>query len=263
MSILKSCLYVGEVGHRRVAPVQHSLRYKVYDVFVDVDELESFNGKFKFLSYNKFNLFSISDRKFGAEDGQSLSQRVWGLVRGSGLAPDVKRIFMLCYPAVMGRVFNPLTTYYCYDAEDRLVLMIYDVSNTFGQRHSYVVPVEAGVVQRHPKQFYVSPFNAVEGEYDFSADAPGETLRLGVNLRVDGKPVLQAWFSGQKRPLTDAALLQSFFSLPLQPLKIVAGIHWEALKLWIKGLKLVDRPEAILPNVSFAERNPPNRKVTK
>jgi uncharacterized protein len=253
MSNASSCLYVGVVVHRRVRPVKHQLRYKVYNLFVDVDELPALDRRFRFFSYNRFNIFSLSDRKFGPGDGTSIRDNVWSLVRTAGCGTEVKRIFMLCYPAVLGRVFNPLTTYYCYDAEGRVCLMIYEVSNTFGERHSYVIPTGTSDNQSHAKKFYVSPFNAVEGRYDFSAEAPAETLALGIGLRVDGAPVMQAWFKGTRTALGDAALIRSFFSLPLQPLKVMGGIHLEALKLWWKGLRLVARPVALNPNISIAE----------
>ena len=252
MSQALSCLYVGDVVHRRVQPVKHQLRYKVYNFFVDVDELPVLGKRLNFFSYNKFNLFSIYDRKFGAGDGSSLRDHVWALAKSAGLEAKVKRIFMLCYPAVLGRVFNPLTTYYCYDEVGQVCLMIYEVSNTFGERHSYVIPAGAIGHQSHAKKFYVSPFNNVEGRYDFSAEAPAEALALGVALRVDGKPVMQAWFRGKRVALNDAALLRSFFSLPLQPLKVLAGIHWEALKLCWKGLPLTARPAALQPNISIS-----------
>jgi uncharacterized protein len=251
MKEVQSCLYVGDVVHRRVSPVKHFLRYRVYDLFINIDELPGLNSRFKFLSYNRFNLFSIFDRHFG--DGTSVRDHVRGVVAASSQAHDVKRIFMLCYPAVLGRVFNPLTTYYCYDKADQLILMVYEVSNTFGERHSYVMPVEADVRQHHAKKFYVSPFNKVEGEYDFTVQSPGEKLSLGVALRVDGAPVMQAWFSGEKRALSDRTLLRAFFSLPLQPIKVVAGIHWEALKLWVKGMRLVTRPPQGEPRISYSD----------
>jgi uncharacterized protein len=252
MSDQKSCLYLGEVVHRRVTPVKHSLRYKVYDLFVDLDDLSLLNSRFKFLSFNRFNLFSVYDRHFG--QGTSIRDYAWSVVAKSSQAHTVKRIFMLCYPAVLGRVFNPLTTYYCFDAGGKLCLMIYEVSNTFGERHSYVMPVEDGLQQNHAKKFYVSPFNKVEGEYDFAVQVPGDTLSLGISLRAHGTPIMQAWFKGERRELDDWTLLKSFFSLPLQPLKVVAGIHWEALKLWVKGLRLVARPAQIEPNISFSDR---------
>jgi uncharacterized protein len=248
MNQLRSCLYVGDVGHKRVAPVQHSLRYRVYNFFVDVDELAKLGKSLRWFCYNKFNIFSITDKKFGAGDGTSVSENAWRLVRAAGAGEKVKRIFMLCYPAVLGRIFNPLTTYYCYDCDETLQLMIYEVSNTFGERHTYVVSPENN---QDAKKFYVSPFNKVEGTYDFSAPEPDDKLTLSVSLRVNDRPVLQAWFNGERRALNDTELLRSFFSLPMLPLKVVAGIHWEALKLWMKGLKLQTRPAPLSPNISF------------
>ena len=131
--------------------------------------------------------------------------------------------------------------------------MIYEVSNTFGERHSYVVPVDGTSNQSCEKRFYVSPFNKVEGHYDFTIAAPHEQLKLGIRLTDSNGPCLNAWFSGTRQELTDSALLRSFFSLPLLPLKILGGIHWEALKLWLKGMRLQHRPEPLQPPVSFVQ----------
>jgi uncharacterized protein len=253
MSSLGSCLYVGEVMHRRLAPVRHELRYKVYNLFIDVDEIAKLSKKLNLLSYNRFNLFALNDRNFGQADGTSIKDYAWSLVRRSLYADAIKRIFMFCYPSVLGRVFNPLTTYYCFDAQDQLRLMIYEVSNTFGERHSYVVPVDETNLQSCKKRFYVSPFNKVEGHYDFTVQLPADELKLGVRLTNSNGPCLNAWFSGTKQELTDQALLRSFFSLPLLPLKIMGGIHWEALKLWIKGMRLQQRPKPLMPPISFAK----------
>ena len=249
MSKLSSCLYVGEVVHRRLAPLRHELRYKVYNLFVDVDALP--NLGLKLLSYNRFNLFGMKDRDFG--DGRNIKDYIWELVKRAPEGENIKRIFMFCYPNVLGRVFNPLTTYYCFDEHEKLCLMVYEVSNTFGERHSYVVPVDDTNQQSTPKRFYVSPFNKVEGHYDFTIANPGEELKLGIRLTDSNGPCFNAWFSGQKLELTDGALLRSFFSLPLLPIKIFGGIHWEALKLWIKGMKLQTRPAPILPPTTISK----------
>ena len=253
MSSLGSCLYVGEVMHRRLAPVRHELRYKVYNLFIDVDEIGKFSKKLKLLSYNRFNVFALNDRNFGIGDGTRIRDYAWALVGRSSGGDKIKRIFMFCYPSVLGRVFNPLTTYYCYDAQDQLRLMIYEVSNTFGERHSYVVPVDETNLQSCKKRFYVSPFNKVEGHYDFTIQSPADELKLGIRLTDSNGPCLNAWFSGTKRELTDYALLRSFLSLPLLPLKIIGGIHWEALKLWIKGMRLQQRPKPIAPPISYSK----------
>lgn len=253
MNYASSCLYRGDVVHRRVRPVKHQFRYKVYNLYVDVDELPELAKWLSFFSYNRFNLFSISDRQFGLGDGTPIRDHVWSLVRATDCGKRVKRIFMLCYPAVLGRIFNPITVYYCLDAEGRACLMIYEVSNTFGERHSYVVPAGPVGHQSHEKKFYVSPFNNVNGSYDFSAETPTDNLVLGIAMRVEGEPVMQAWFRGSRLALNDVTLFRSFFSLPLQPLKVLFGIHLQALKLWWKGLPLTTRPAPLRPNVSIAD----------
>jgi len=155
-------------------------------------------------------------------------------VRGAAGGEKVKRVFMFCYPSVLGYVFNPLTVYYGFDAGDELRVMVYEVNNTFGGRHSYVLPVGETLLQQAPKRFFVSPFNAVEGRYSFHFATPEENLAIGVALSVDSKPVLKAYFSGMRTPLSDSNLLRSFAAMPFLTLKVISAIHVQALALWWK-----------------------------
>ena len=253
MSNLSSCLYAGDVVHRRLAPLRHELRYRVFNFFADIDELPQLAKRLRLFSYNHFNLFSIDDRKHGSGDGTPIREFVWSIVKAADTDHVVKRVFMFCYPRVLGYVFNPLTVYYGFDAAGQLCLMIYEVNNTFGERHSYVIPVDDSGHQSCDKKFYVSPFNKVEGHYDFKIQTPNDGLNLAITLTTTQGPCLKAWFSGSKLPLTDANLLKSFLSLPLLPLKIIGGIHWEALKLWLKGMRLVKRPLPLDPTVSISK----------
>lgn len=239
-----TCLYSGEVVHRRFNPVRHELRYTVFNLFADVDRLAETASRLRLFSYNRFNLFSVMDRNHGKGDGASISAHAWSLVREAEHGADVRRIFMFCYPSVLGYVFNPLTVYYGFDAEDRLRVMIYEVNNTFGGRHSYVVPVNEDGLQSAPKHFFVSPFNAVEGEYLFHLSPPQEKMSLGVALRANGQPVLKAYVSGERMALTDANLIRSFLNVPFLTLKVIGAIHWQAFRLWRKGLRLKRRPQA-------------------
>ena len=207
--MVESCLYHGEVVHRRLNPLRHELRYRVFNLFADVDRLDELSGKLKFFSYNRLNLLSIMDRNHGPGDGTPVREHAWRLVRSAEGGETVRRVFLFCYPSVLGYVFNPITVYYGLDGEDRLRLMIYEVNNTFGGRHSYVLPVGSSLAQSAPKHFFVSPFNAVEGHYTFHFTAPAEKMALGVALSVDGKPVLNAYVSGTRRPLATAMRLSS------------------------------------------------------
>ncbi|MGI9371986.1 MAG: DUF1365 domain-containing protein [Hyphomicrobiales bacterium] len=248
MNLPQPCAYVGDVVHKRLRPVEHALRYRVFSLFLDVDRLNETAGKLRFFSYNRFNLFSVHDRDFGTSDGRALGDYVRDTLSKAGMPHDNARIFMLCYPRMLGYAFNPLTTYYTIRNE-RLSAVIYEVSNTFGDRRSYVIPVQEGAsdavhAQACAKQLYVSPFNEVEGHYGFRINLPADDVILGVNLRTADGPLMKAYFQGSKRSLTDRFLVRALIAFPFQSLKVIGGIHYEALKLWLKGLRISPRPKA-------------------
>jgi uncharacterized protein len=169
-------------------------------------------------------------------------------------------VLLPCYPRLFGYTFNPLSVYFCYRAGGELALVLYEVRNTFGEIHAYVLPVqpgeisEAGIRQQQDKLFYVSPFIEMAMRYHFRVLPPGERVKLRI-LETDREgPLLAATFSGRRRALTTAALLGSLFSLPLVTMKIVAAIHWQALRLWLKGARLVPRPDAAAANTALDAR---------
>jgi DUF1365 family protein len=244
--MIRSAIYRGTVSHRRLRPVNHALDYEVASLLVDIDDLA--DGRTPLLlSHNRFNLFAIHDGDHG--EAGSIRDFAWGKVREQGLGGEVRRIYMLVYPRILGYAFNPLTTYFAVDGEGDVQLMIYEVHNTFGGRHTYLTRPCAdaaadggysfGLVD---KVLRVSPFNGVDGSYGLRASLPGETISVGVTLTTADGPLLKAWFSGSRHPLTNAGLLAVFARLPFQSLKVIGGIHWEALKLWLKGLNLQTPP---------------------
>ena len=237
-----NAIFKGKLLHRRYQPLRHELSYEVADVLVDVDRLDDLNASSWFFGYNCRRLFSIADKNHGPGDGTSISKHVHGLMAGLQLAEPITKIFMLCYPAVFGKVFNPITVYFGLSDDGQWLAVVYEVNNTFGQRHAYVLPVTAGTAQRADKCLYVSPFNKVEGEYGFSVERPAGAMRLNIALFEQGKLKLTARFEGRETPLTDGALLRGLARLVFQPIKVVAAIHWEALKLYIKGLRTTTRP---------------------
>ena len=246
MNAPRSALYFGTVSHKRLAPVAHALAYRVFSLFVDVDELPALAKRLRLFSYNRFNLLSLSDRNHGPGDGTPIASHARTMFAGLPEHQRPARIFMLCYPRLLGFVFNPLTVYYGYDQKNQICALAYEVNNTLGNRVSYVIPAPEHannvIAQSCAKAMWVSPFNTASGHYAFRVGPPGDDLVLAVTLRDGDGPKLKALFCAARQPLTDRGLLAALASVPTLTFKIMAGIHWEALKLWLKGLKLVARP---------------------
>lgn len=252
-----SALYRGEVIHARLRPVIHKLHYRVFALMMDVDRLEEEASRLRLFSLERFNLFSLTRRQHGHRNGETLSAFAWGQVAKLGLGDEVERIAMLFYPRLLGFAFNPLTVYFCLGADGAPRAMIYEVRNTFGEDLTYVLHAgdPHGQAWTHGigKNFYVSPFNKVEGDYTFHVTRPEDDLTVGVALKTEGSPLLRTHFRAQSHTLTDGALLKAFFAYPLMTLKVVAAIHWEALKLWRKGLRLETRPPAPQTRIIYGD----------
>lgn len=233
-------LYVGDVVHKRVRPKRHSLRYRVFSMLVDLDQLESMDEKLRFFSLNRFNLVSLVTSDFGARDGSSVPSFIRRKAAAAGVN-DIARIRMLAYPRLLGFAFNPITVYFCEDAAGVVRFMAYEVSNTFGEHHFYqagVTPDRGEIHHEAKKALYVSPFNTLEGNYRFSVRPPAENVFLGITLSDAEGGLLTAYFDGEQRPLSDAMLLKLLLAYPFMTAKVVLGIHWEALLLWLKGVPL-------------------------
>lgn len=238
-------LYLGRVVHKRLRPVSHELDYGVASLLVDVDSLQQPGPAI--LSYNRFNLFSLHDKDHGpmpeaGKPSPAIADFAWEQMRLAGGEGMVSRIFMLSYPRMLGYAFNPLTCFYGLDAEGHVRLVIFEVHSTFGGRHCYVAgPFAPGqeAFSHATKTMRVSPFNKTEGTYGLRATPPGENIAIGVSLADAQGPLLKAYFTGARQPLSTATLLRVLVTLPFMTLKVMAAIHWEALKLWLKGLKLL------------------------
>jgi len=254
-----STLYVGRVTHQRLRPARHRLGYRVFSMLVDVDELPALSRKLRLFSFNRFNLFSLHERDYGAGDGLALRSYVEQQLQAAGLRTG-GAIRLLSMPRILGHVFNPLSVYFCDHPEGGLQAVLYEVSNTFGQRHSYLIPVNEAerhgqrIEQHCAKHFHVSPFLDLDMRYAFRIELPDarrQGLCVGITASDIEGPVLAARFEAQRRPLGDAALALVFCSHPLLTLKVVAAIHWEALRLWAKGVRMRSCPPAPAQPVSI------------
>jgi DUF1365 family protein len=243
--VTASCLYDGVVVHQRLRPVAHRLRYRVMALLLDLDELPALSRRLRLFSYNRGNLAAFHERDHGAGAPAGLRGWVEARLRDGGIAPDGGAIRLLCMPRVFGHVFNPLSVFFCHRRDGALAAVLYEVNNTFGQRHGYLIAVpddRRPLRQSCDKCFYVSPFLPMAMTYHFCIDPPAESVAISIAADdADGR-LLTATLHGRRRTLTDAALLLGVARLQLLSLKVVAGIHWEALKLWRKGLRLHQRP---------------------
>lgn len=238
---MRSAIYAGDVLHARFRPKQHKLRYRVFCLLLDLDELETLG--LKLLGVERPGLFGFRSGDHG--DGRTpLRQWAAQLVAEAGIDWDGARIELLCYPRMLGFVFNPLSVYFCRGRSGEVQAILYEVHNTHGERHTYVMPGrhEAGGIVRHAaaKTFFVSPFMPMDCTYRFRIRPPGEAVGISI-LENDGEGLLlTASFTGEREELTDRALMGLLLRYPLMTLKVVAGIHWEALQLLLKGVRFLD-----------------------
>jgi DUF1365 family protein len=234
---MNSALYAGVVVHSRLRPKKHRLTYRVFSLLVDLDEIEPLARRLKLFAHNRAGLFSLHDKDHGAGDG-NLRGWVDAQLGAAGVSLAAPRITLLCYPRIFGYVFNPLTVWFCSDG-DVLRAILYEVHNTFGERRTYVIRVGDGggvVEQTCAKDLYVSPFIPMQAGYAFHIEPPDDRVLVRIDESDAEGLLLRASFSGKRGELTDGALLRAFFAYPLMTLKVTAAIHWEGLKLWLKGV---------------------------
>jgi uncharacterized protein len=243
-----AALYNGQVMHARMKPKANRFAYSVYALLIDVDALEQAGRMSRFFSVGRFNLLSFRPEDHGDGGQKGLGGHVRGLLAQAGLDERPERIVLLCYPRVLGFTFNPISVYFCYDGSNTLIAAVYEVRNTFGEMHTYVAPVrpgelsEAGLRQERDKLLYVSPFMDMPMRYRFRIRPPGDDVAIRI-LETDHEgPILAASFFGRRRALTTASALAAFLRIPLLTFKVVGGIHYEAVKLWFKGVRFFARP---------------------
>jgi DUF1365 family protein len=265
MSPFLSAIYAGKVTHKRLRPRKHFLRYRMFYMLLDIDEIDHIAREHRLFSRNRFNVFSFFDRDHGNKSaagngGSHLRAYVEDHLRSAGMTPDGGAIRLMSMPRIFGYVFNPLSVYFCHDRAGNLTALIYEVDNTFGQRHSYVFPLDDTVGgdkplhQKCAKEFYVSPFIDMGLRYDFTITLPGEVALLVINGSDGDGLIIATVFGGTRHEFSDRQLLKLALAYPLLTLKVIAGIHWEALWIWLKGVRLKRRPHTLLQTRTIVPR---------
>jgi len=238
----RSAIYCGAVVHERRRPKRHRLRYNVFTLLLDLDELPEIDRQMRLFSYNRFAPLSFHDKDHGPATGAELKPWVEDRLAEAGVETDGGAIRLLCYPRVLGYVFNPLSVYFCYEQSGELAAILYEVCNTFQERHTYVIPVaddgRAVVRQSCAKSLYVSPFIGMDAAYRFRIVPPAAKVSVTIRQEDAEGLLLAASFFGARENLTQWSLMRCFWGLPLLSLKIILGIHWEALKMWLKGFPI-------------------------
>jgi len=251
---MTSSIYNGTVIHKRFKPKPHYFKYSVFSLLIDLSEVDDLSKKIKFFSYNKFNLVSFYEKDHGNRDSTSLVHWVKKNLEDNNINSENVKIRLLCYPRILGYVFNPLSVFYIYDVDEKLVCILYEVKNTFGEQHTYIFKVnnDQNLYQHNcSKKFHVSPFIEMNCEYFFRLLKPGERISVIIDQYQINEKILYASQDGQRVDFSSKELIKSYIKHPFMTFKIILAIHFEAFKLWAKGIKFIKKKFKIKNNITF------------
>jgi uncharacterized protein len=254
MNTFSSCIYSGLVTHKRFKPKKHFFTYKTFSLLIDLKEIIDLEKKIKFFSYNKFNILSFYNIDHGPRDGSSLNNWTKKILSRAKINIAGGKIKLLCFPRFFGYVFNPLSIFYCYDKKSKLKAVLYEVKNTFNEQHTYVFrgnSLSNVILHKCQKKFYVSPFIAMKTFYNFRLSKPKNNISVLIKQSDVSGLLLIAHQTGKRIKLNSYNLLVQFLKHPLMSFKVIAAIHFEAFRLWIKGIKLVKKNIKIKNNLSL------------
>ena len=252
--IKNSYIYSGNVVHKRFKPKIHFFKYKVFSLLIDLSELELLDKNLKIFSYNKFNIVSFYDRDHGARDGSSIKEWVIDNLKKNNIDNENIQIKLLCYPRIFGYVFNPLSVFYIYDNNSNLISVLYEVKNTFGEQHTYIfkTDIDQNLIQHTcKKKFHVSPFIEMDCTYFFRLLKPGKNISVIIDQNDKEGKILYASQDGVRSEINNANFVKSYLKHPLMTFKIILAIHFEAFKLWAKGIKFIKKKLKIKNNITF------------
>ena len=239
-------LIVAKVMHHRLTPKKNKFMYSQYYVFIKATQ--TWTSKLKLLSINTFNLFSIFFKKYGKFDGNNPYDYVLSILKERCEDTTwLKDILLLTQPSLLGWAFNPISFWFFIDKDDTIRAVLCEVNNTFGEHHKYFAfnqdfsPISPSQHLTSDKLLYVSPFYEVTGEYTFRFHLQEETIGVWIDYFQKGEKTLSTSLTGHFKKMDDTNLLRLFFMIPFSNIKTVLLIHWQALKLWVRGIKYINR----------------------
>ena len=249
-----SSIYNGKVIHKRFKPKEHFFKYSVFSLLIDLSELNQLDKEIKFFSFNKFNLISFYEKDHGSRDGSSLVAWVKKNLEANNIHFKDVKIKLLCYPRIFGYVFNPLSVFFIYNSYEKLISILYEVKNTFGEQHTYIFKVDDDLkLFQHncSKKFHVSPFIEMDCNYFFRILKPEDKMSVIIDQYQANEKILYASQDGKRVDFNSKELLKSYLKHPLMTFKIISAIHFEAFKLWTKGIKFIKKKLKIKNNITF------------
>jgi uncharacterized protein len=208
----------------------------------------------KIFSYNRFNIISFYNKDHGPRNGSSLENWVKDNLNKNNIETNNIKIKLLCYPRIFGYVFNPLSVFYIYDKNSELISILYEVKNTFGEQHTYIFKTKNNdnLIQNVcKKKFHVSPFIEMNCIYFFRLLKPGNKISVIIDQNDKEGKILYASQDGIKSELNNNTLIKSYLKHPLMTFKIILAIHFEAFKLWTKGIKFIKKKIKIKNNITI------------
>jgi DUF1365 family protein len=249
--MMESALYFGTLRHRRFTPVHHEFRYGVHMAFLDIDRIPEILSRSALSSYNRFNWTAFCERDHFGDPGKPLRERLLEDAAQNGIALPSGPIFLLTNLRYLGYCFNPISIYYCMAEDGALPVLLAEVHSTFGEIRNYWLssanrlPSDHALRYRSRKTMHVSPFNEMGLEYDFVLTPPGNKLVAHMNTLKDGKSFFDATLTLERKPWTAANLRGALLRHPWMTAKVISAIHWEALRLFLKGAPVFTHPDRI------------------
>ncbi len=239
-------LFLGSVMHERLKPVANRFRYPIFFIQVRLSKLDG--ARRRLLSVDRWNLFSLYRRDYGPRDGGDLYPWICNLLQREGLSAVNGEVILQTFPRVLGYAFNPVSFWLCHDRAGSLRAVLAEVNNTFGEHHTYllskpnVAAIERADWLETKKQFHVSPFLKIEGHYRFRFSVSEEKSAIRIDHHNADGELLRTSIVGRVTPITSGRLLFAFVRYPWMTLGVILRIHWQALKLWAKGVTFYRKP---------------------